>query len=124
MKGLLGSLLFGAGLAVAGTFTWEAVRRRRATTAQDRAMGAGQDARRAMRVTRRNRPPQLDLNTASLDDLRGLGLDNDAADRVIEHRPYRNKLDLVSQLVVPRDVYERIKHSVRVARDNAAVKVA
>ncbi|HEU5451315.1 MAG TPA: hypothetical protein VFU76_04990 [Terriglobales bacterium] len=122
MKGLLGSFLFGAGLAFAGAFTWEAVRARRESAAQDRAMGAGKQARRAMRVTRRER--QFDLNTASLDELRGLGLDADAVDRVIEHRPYRNKLDLVSQLVLPREEYDRIKHSLRVTRSTDGVKVA
>lgn len=123
MKGLLGSFLFGAGLAFAGVFTWDAIRARRESSAQDRAMGAGQEARRAMRVSRRSRP-QLDLNAAGPDDLLALGLESDTVERVLEHRPYRNKLDLVSQLVLPRDQYERIKHSIRVTRSTEGVKIA
>lgn len=122
MKGLLASFFYGVGSAVAGVLTWEVVRRRRQTAQQDRAMGAGHKARRAMRVARRG--SQTDLNTASADDLRRLGLDDAVIDRVFEHRPYRNKLDLVSQLVVPRDVYDSIKGSVRVSRSTDGVKIA
>ena len=123
MKGLLVSFLLGAGTAVAGVFTWEAIRRRRESAEHDRAQGAGTEARRAMRVVRRG-AKQLDLNTAGADELRNLGLDSEAVDRIVEHRPYRNKLDLVSQLVLPREEYERIKYMIKVTRAAEPVKVA
>ncbi len=68
----------------------------------------------------------IDLNSCSREDLMHLGLSQEMADRVIENRPYRNKLDLISRLVVPEDIYESMKHRVGVddAAANDPVKVA
>jgi hypothetical protein len=68
----------------------------------------------------------LDLNAADRSQLLGLGLDDDSADRVIDNRPYRSKLDLLSRFVVPDDVYREIKDRVFVDDTSAhrAVGVA
>src|ERR1700730_9514426 len=39
----------------------------------------------------------LDLNTASHDDFLKLGVNGEMSDRILDSRPYRNKLDLLSR---------------------------
>lgn len=51
----------------------------------------------------------LDLNTASHDDLVGLGLDGQISDQIVENRPYRNKLELLSRMVIPEHAYNAIR---------------
>jgi hypothetical protein len=65
----------------------------------------------------------LDLNSASLDDLLTIGLDRQACDQIMENRPYRNKLDLLSRMVIPELVYNTIKHHVGIARATEPVKI-
>ena len=66
----------------------------------------------------------LDLNTANLDELVRLGLDAEAGEQIIENRPYRHKLDLLSRMVIPEQVYNAIKHQVGVGKATEPVKVA
>ena len=66
----------------------------------------------------------LDLNAASHDDLLKLGVDCEMSDRILENRPYRNKLDLVSRMVIPEETYNRIRNQVSVARATESVKIA
>jgi hypothetical protein len=73
---------------------------------------------------RQPRPPKirprsmLDLNTADRNDLLRLpGLSPFLADRIIENRPYRNKLDLLSRRVIPDAAYRRISHQVHTMVD-------
>lgn len=120
MKGSMVSFLSGVGLAVAGVLSWEAMRRRGQGAAQ---AGEAAQARPARQRSRRAQL-EVELNSASLDELRRLGLDGEAVDRIVEHRPYRNKLDLVSQLVIPREMYDAIKHSICIRATNEAVKIA
>ncbi|MBV9086698.1 MAG: helix-hairpin-helix domain-containing protein, partial [Acidobacteriaceae bacterium] len=61
----------------------------------------------------------VDLNTADRGALiRLAGLGPFLADRIIENRPYRNKLDLISRRVIPDGAYARISHQVGVAVDS------
>ena len=66
----------------------------------------------------------VSLNSATPEDLRTLGLDQEVVDRVIENRPYRNKLELVSRLIVPEDIYSGIHNRIAVERPDEPVKVA
>jgi len=66
----------------------------------------------------------LDLNTATKDDLARLGLDAEVSDRILENRPYRNKLDLLSRMVVPEQTYNIIKDQIGVAGATESVKIA
>jgi len=66
----------------------------------------------------------LDLNTASHEDLTGLGLDGEMSEQIVENRPYRNKLDLLSRMVIPEHAYNIIKHQVGVAKATESVKFA
>lgn len=66
----------------------------------------------------------LDLNTASHADLLLLGLDDEMSGRIVDNRPYRNKLDLLSRMVIPQKAYNEIKHQVGVAGATESIKVA
>ena len=65
----------------------------------------------------------IDLNTADIPDLLGLGLEAEAADRIVENRPFRNKMELVARRILPQEVYETIKEKVAIANANEAVKI-
>jgi DNA uptake protein ComE-like DNA-binding protein len=53
---------------------------------------------------------RLNINAASQQELMSeLGLDAETADRIIEHRPYPSKLDLLGRMVIPEEVYVSIK---------------
>lgn len=68
-----------------------------------------------MRSRHRNQDGLLDLNSATLFELRTLsGVDNDHAEHIIENRPYLTKLDLVARRIIPDAAYEAIKHSITV----------
>ena len=58
-------------------------------------------------------PPRgrlLNINEASQQELmRFLGLDSETAERIVEHRPYPSKLDLLGRMVLPEEIYLSIK---------------
>ncbi len=88
-------------------------------------IGLGFRRPRAQQVIQdRVRRPAVDLNECSIDDLTGLGITNILANRIIESRPYRNKLELVSRVMLPNDVYASIRRRVSVSRTAEPVKVA
>ena len=69
-------------------------------------------------VTQMHRRGLLDLNKADRNDLVRLsGLGPFLADRIIENRPYRSKLDLISRRVIPDGAYRRISHQIEVVVD-------
>jgi len=52
----------------------------------------------------------VDINTATEDQLKELpGIGDALASRIIKHRPYKRKDDLVDKKVIPEAAYERIK---------------
>jgi DNA uptake protein ComE-like DNA-binding protein len=62
----------------------------------------------------------LDLNDATEEELQELnGIGPALAGRITENRPYRNKLELVSRMVIPEAAYERIKDHVTVSEESA-----
>jgi hypothetical protein len=64
-------------------------------------------ARGAVRVPRAQ---VLNINEASQQELVSiLGLDPEIADRIVEHRPYPSKIDLLGRMVIPEEVYVAIK---------------
>ena len=76
--------------------------------------------RRKARVRgQRPQPGALDLNRCSEGELLVLGLQGEHVARVIENRPYRNRLDLVSRMVLPLEVFELIKYRVDVPTEQA-----
>ena len=82
------------------------------------AVGCGIFAGRWLMAWKRRRPeqpttgktPALNINEASQQELVSvLGLDPEIADRIVEHRPYPSKIDLLGRMVVPEEVYAAIK---------------
>jgi hypothetical protein len=66
----------------------------------------------------------LDLNDAPEADLQRLGLPAGSLQRLIENRPYRSKLELVSRLVISEAEFSRIKDKVAIADGREPVKIA
>lgn len=66
----------------------------------------------------------LDLNRCSIRELRGLGLEDETVERIVESRPYRSKLELVSRVMLPNDVYATVKNRVNVTNTNEPTKFA
>ena len=65
----------------------------------------------------------LDLNSADTNEFGQLGLQSEMIDRIIDNRPYRNKLDLLSRMVVPEELYRGIKNQIGVAGATESIKV-
>jgi hypothetical protein len=87
-----------------------------------RSSGTGQ------RIERRRSPRWqnafTDINSAGAEELQRLGIDSVAAERIVENRPYRNKLELVSRMVIPEKLYGSIRHRIGVRDTARDVKVA
>lgn len=70
---------------------------------------------RRMRLRHRTEEGLLDLNSATLLELKELnGIGEALGNRIIENRPYLTKIDLVGRRVIPDAVYAMIKHSITV----------
>lgn len=55
----------------------------------------------------------ININKASADDLKALpGIDDDVAQRIIDHRPYNDSYELVKRRVISREEYDRISGKV------------
>ena len=51
----------------------------------------------------------ININRSSVNDLKSLpGIDDAAANRIIEHRPYNNSYDLVKRHIISQKVYDQI----------------
>jgi DNA uptake protein ComE-like DNA-binding protein len=135
MKGHVGSFLFGLGLAAAGAFLYDKYQRgdinvdeigeRIQDASRDVVRHAGEVRDRVVELSSVVTAGMVDINQASPEDLERIGLhDRDMADRLIEGRPYRNKMDLLTRMIVPQDVYDVIKNYIDIARPDEAVKVA
>jgi succinate dehydrogenase/fumarate reductase flavoprotein subunit len=102
----IGAFLFGLGMAFAAAFTLGAVQRRRVYVAGWRE-------------------PLVDINSATREQLMSLGIvESTTLDRLLENRPYRNKLDLIARMVVSEDIYEQIKRDIVVRKADEPIKVA
>ena len=51
----------------------------------------------------------VDINTATEDDLVLVGVDRAAAKKIVQARPFRSKADLVSQQLLTREQYDKVK---------------
>ena len=65
-----------------------------------------------------------DLNEADSAQLQDLGLDAQSVERLIENRPYRSKLELISRMVLAEELYAEIKDKIAVSNARESFKVA
>jgi DNA uptake protein ComE-like DNA-binding protein len=57
--------------------------------------------------------PQIDLNSASADELKSLpGIGDAYSAKIIQNRPYSNKAQIVSKAGVPQATYDKIKDQI------------
>ncbi len=137
MKKLFG--LFGAGLFVALAATFLLNRNRNVANERPEQHATDDVLPDAERIAEEMRdefvpgklntgqpsPELLDLNSCSIQDLLEIGgVEPDWAVRIVEARPYRNKMDLLSRMVVPIDVFHVISARVSIAKPDEAVKIA
>ena len=66
----------------------------------------------------------IDLNDAEAAGLAALNLRPESLERLIENRPYRSKLELVSRMVLTEAEYETIRDKVGIAEGREPVKIA
>lgn len=66
----------------------------------------------------------VDLNEAAASELGGLGLDQETVERLVENRPYRSKLELVSRMVIPEKLFATIRDKVAISEGRDSVKIA
>jgi hypothetical protein len=66
----------------------------------------------------------IDLNGATVEQMGELGITAESLGRLLENRPYRNKLELVSRMVLSQDEYSAIKDKVSVSEASEPVKIA
>ena len=66
----------------------------------------------------------IDLNAATADGFSELGISSESLERLLDNRPYRNKLELLSRMVLSPDEYSSIKDKVAVAEAGESVKIA
>ena len=52
---------------------------------------------------------QVDINTASEEEMVAIGIEKAAARKIVEARPYRNKTELVSKQLLTRVQYDKLK---------------
>ena len=64
---------------------------------------------------------QLDINSASEDEMVSIGIEKAAAKKIVEARPYRNKAELVSRQILTKAQYDKLKASL-VAKQSPDMK--
>ncbi|MGH9570187.1 MAG: helix-hairpin-helix domain-containing protein, partial [Candidatus Angelobacter sp.] len=52
---------------------------------------------------------QVDINSATKEQLTATGLDDATAQKIIDGRPYKTKKDLVTKNILSQDQYDKVK---------------
>ena len=64
---------------------------------------------------------QVDINSASEEEMVAIGIEKAAAKKIVDARPYRNKTELVSRQLLTKAQYDKLKDSL-VAKQTAEMK--
>jgi DNA uptake protein ComE-like DNA-binding protein len=84
------------------------------TTPGSSAAGSAMSAAKSM-------ADKLDINTATLDQLRELpGIGDAYSQKIVAGRPYRAKNELVQKKIIPQSVYDKIKDMIIAKQSKAA----
>ena len=62
---------------------------------------------------------QVDINSASEEEMVAIGIEKATAKKIIEARPYRNKTELISKQLLTRAQYDKLKDQI-VAKQSAS----
>jgi|SRR5262245_10289431 len=63
--------------------------------------------------------PVLDINTASVDELKAIrGINEATAKKIIEGRPYKRKVELVTKKIIPQESFDKIKSQIVAKQPN------
>jgi hypothetical protein len=66
---------------------------------------------------------QVDINSATEEEMVSIGIEKAAARKIVDARPYRNKAELVSRQLLTKTQYDKLKDSL-VAKQSAEMKEA
>ena len=66
---------------------------------------------------------QLDINTATEEEMVSIGIEKAVAKKIVEARPFRNKTELVSRQLLTKVLYDKLKDSL-IAKQSAEMKEA
>jgi competence protein ComEA len=62
------------------------------------------------RIVTPTRVKPLDINSGSINELKGLpGIDDVYAQKIVDSRPYQKKDELVSRNIIPESIFKKIK---------------
>jgi hypothetical protein len=64
---------------------------------------------------------QIDINSATEEEMVAIGIEKAAAKKIIEARPYRNKSELVSKQLLSRAQYDKLKDLI-IAKQAVTIK--
>lgn len=116
------SLALVAMLAMLGCAAFQASAQTGQTESRKAGSKAGTKSTAAKSSTTAAASGQLDLNTATRDELMQLeGIGPAYADKIIANRPYARKDQLVQKKIIPEATYQKIKEKV-IAKRPAAEK--
>jgi DNA uptake protein ComE-like DNA-binding protein len=71
-------------------------------------------------ATKTKAPEKVDLNTASREDLRRLGIDGATADRIVGSRPFKSKSELHTRHLMTEPEYQKLSGKVTVKAPSPA----